>query len=168
MNTLLRYSLIALCVACLSACGVLDSVLPKSVVDFINPKGSKLAWDGFTVLAASDANLNSPVALDIVLVRDDAALALVSAMSASKWFANRNDVRKAMPQGLAIHSVEVAPGQSLRLEGSTFGTFRVVGVMVFADYLTPGDHKARVDQLQGEVVAQLGPRDFGLLAAQSQ
>jgi len=163
MKTFSKYCLLVACLLGLQACGALESVLPKSVVDFVDPKGSKIAWDGFTVLAGADANLNSAVALDLVLVRDDAALTLVTGMSASKWFASRNDVQVTFPQGLRIVSVEVAPGQSLRLPASAYSGQRVLGVVAFANYLTPGDHRVRVDQLSGNAVAQLGARDFSVI-----
>lgn len=163
MSTFTKYCLITLCISCLTACGVLDYVVPKGVMEFVSPKGSKLSWDGFTVLAGTDANLNSAVAVDIVLARDDATLNLVSGLSAAKWFSTRNDIKKSFPQGLRYRSLELVPGQSVRLQGSEFEGLRVVGVLVFADYLTPGEHRARVDQVDGEVVAQLGARDFQML-----
>lgn len=163
MITFTKYCLITLCISCLTACGVLDYVVPKGVMEFVSPKGSKLKWDGFTVLAGADANLNSAVAVDIVLARDDATLNLVSGLSAAKWFSTRNDIKKSFPQGLRYRSLELAPGQSMRLPGSEFEGLRVVGVLVFADYLTPGEHRVRVDQSDGEVVAQLGARDFQML-----
>ena len=36
--------------------------------------------------------------------------------------------------------------------------------MIFADYLTPGEHRVRVDQLQGEMLVQLGARAFTVTA----
>jgi type VI secretion system protein len=164
MTTLLKYFLLALVLTNLVACGVLDYVMPKGLMEFVSPKGNKLSWDGVTIMAASDANLNSPVALDIVMLKDDASLGMMSTLPAVKWFATRGEMEKTYPQSVNYKSFEVAPGQTLRIAASDLGSGRVSGVMMYADYLTPGEHRIRVDQLQGAVLVQLGTRDFTVTA----
>lgn len=164
MTTFLKYALLTLALLNLTACGVLDYILPKGVMDYVSPKGTKLAWDGVTIQAASDANLNSPVALDVVLLKDEASMNMVVGMPAAKWFASRGEMEKTFPQAIQYKSYEVAPGQTLRVATADFGTGRVIGVLMFADYLTPGDHRVRVDQLKGPVIVQLAARDFTVTA----
>jgi type VI secretion system protein len=164
MTPLPKYCTIAFLLVNLTACGALEFVVPKGLMDYVAPKGTKLAWDGFSVFAVSDANLNSPIALDVVVLRDEASLTMVSTLAASKWFSSRSDLVKTFPQSLRYRSLEVAPGQTLRVAVSEFGPGRVTAVMVFADYLTPGEHRVRVDQLQGEILVQLGTRAFTVTA----
>ena len=159
MMKLLKICLMSLLLVSLSACGTLGSV-----AGFFTAKGSRLDWNGMTVIAAEGANLNTPVALDVVLLRDEATLGMVSALSASKWFSSRADLVKTFPEGLSYRSVEIAPGQTLKLAPDAFGASRVVGVMLFADYLTPGEHRVRVDQMRGEILVQLGARAFTVSA----
>lgn len=162
MMKFLKICLIGLILGSLSACGALTKV-----GDFFASKGSRLDWKGVTVVAADGANLNTPVALDIVLLRDEATLGMVSALSASKWFSSRSDLAKTFPEGLTYQSMEIAPGQTLKLPASTFGASRLIGVILFADYLTPGEHRVRVDQMQGDILVQLGARSFSVSAQKS-
>ena len=163
-NTFFKYCFLFFVLVNLTACGVLDSIVPKAVMDFVAPKGNKLAWSGISIRAAGDANLNSPVALDIVMLKDDASLNMVAGLSAAKWFATRAELAKTFPQGLTYRSIEVTPGQTLRLPASEFGSVRVSAAMIFADYLTPGEHRVRVDQMQGDVLVQLGAQAFTVVS----
>jgi type VI secretion system protein len=158
-----RFVFAALVVASLASCSTLSN-LAKVVV----PSGGRLEWDGLTVVASPDANLNTPVALDIVQVRDDAMLAVISAMPASKWFASRADMAKTFPDGLSIQSLEVPPGMTIKLGANAFAPVRQIGAFVFADYLTPGEHRAKVDQLHGDIVVRLDARSFSVSAAKPQ
>lgn len=139
----------------LSACSILSGIS-----GYFLPKGGRLDWTGLTLIASKDANLNSALAVDLVLLRDEATMAAVAAMSAQKWFASRTDLLKTFPDGLRYVSMELAPGQTLQLEPNKFGAQRLVGAFVFADYLTPGEHRMRVDQLEGSVVVYLEPKSF--------
>ncbi|MDR7307130.1 hypothetical protein [Rhodoferax saidenbachensis] len=164
MITYLKHILLAFALLQLTGCGVLDYIIPKGMMDFASPKGTKLGWDSVTISAANDANLNSPVALDIVVLKDDASLNMLATLPAAKWFATRGEMEKTFPLVINYKSFEVAPGQTLRIAASEFGSARVAGVMMYADYLTPGEHRIRVDQLQGTVLVQLGARDFTVTA----
>ena len=154
MMNLYKTCWLLILVTSLSACGI-TSLLPK---------GSRLEWSGLAVLAAEGANLNTPVALDVVFLRDEATLALVSKLPASQWFASRKDLVKTFPQGLSYLSMEITPGQTLKFPVKSFDGSRLAGALVFADYLTPGEHRIRVDQLQGDLLLQLDERAFSVLA----
>ena len=143
----------------LSACGAMNSVS-----NFVLPSGSRLDWTGVTLIAAPDANLNTPVAVDLVLVRDDAALSAVTSMSAAKWFGARDDLLKTFPTSLRYVSLEITPGQTLKLTNDKIGSDRLAGAVLFANFLTLGDHRMRVDQLEGAVVVRLGNQSFSASA----
>jgi type VI secretion system protein len=164
MKTFLKHAFLTLALLNLTACGILDYIIPKGMMDFASPKGVKLDWDGVTILAAKDANLNSPVALDVVILKDEASLNLLSSIPAAKWFATRGEMEKTFPQAISYKSFEVVPGQTLRIAATEFGSARVAGAVMYADYLTPGEHRIRVDQLRGAVSVQLGAQDFTVTA----
>lgn len=166
MMTFLKHALLVIALLQLTACSVLDYIIPKGVMDFASPKGNKLGWESVTIMASNDANLNSPVALDIVLFKDEASLTMAATLPAAKWFATRGEMEKTYPQAISYKSYEVAPGQTLRIPAADFGGVRVAGVMVYADYLTPGEHRVRADQLQGMVLVQLGAKDFAVTVPQ--
>jgi len=149
--------------AALTGCGSVTGAI-KGVVDkalnFVTIKGTPLDWKEVVIAASEGANLNSPVALDVVLVLDESALEKLTALPAAKWFGARSDLLRTFPKTFSFKSWEVAPGQTLRVPGEAFGSPSVVGVFVFADYLTPGEHRMRVEQLQDGIIIELGARDF--------
>jgi type VI secretion system protein len=75
--------------------------------------GEKAKWSEVTLSASDDANDNSPVAVDIVMVSDAAMLARVAEMPASKWFAGRDDLVHTFPKDLRFQSWEIVPGQRM-------------------------------------------------------
>ena len=62
------------------------------------PKGTRVSWNELTLSAAPGANQNSPVAVDVVMVLDDAMLARVTELTAAKWFGARADQQKTNTQ----------------------------------------------------------------------
>jgi type VI secretion system protein len=64
------------------------------------------------------------------------------------------------PEGLQVYSVEVVPHQSLRLSERMLGAPRVSGVLLFADYLNPGEHRQRLPRDTPGAVVNLGPQGF--------
>lgn len=145
----------------LVACSTVTSTFGK-VMTAVGFKGTRLAWKEVLITAVDGANLNTPAAVDVVLVLDESALEKLAALPASKWFQTRADMLKTFPGSYIYKSWEVSPGQTLRLPGSAFGSPSVVGVFVFADYLTPGDHRMRVEALQNGIIIELAAREFSV------
>ena len=119
---------------------------------------------------APDANENSPIAVDLVLVYDSKVLEELLKLSAGAWFAKRDQF--LADYGEALHSElrEWVPGQPDPTLILTYhpGARRLV---LFADYDTQGDHRATVDPQQpfrlvlgekGFVVEELGGGRGGL------
>jgi type VI secretion system protein len=146
--------LIVLGFSCLlAACGSTNGMF-KGIL----PEGTHLSWSSVTLSAEEDVNLNSPVAVDVVMLHDEETLGLVQNLPASKWFATRDDLLKTFPKGFTFQSVEVVPGQTLQMKQDIFQQKRQTATIVFANYLTPGEHRVRVDQLKGQILIQLGAK----------
>ena len=98
------------------------------------------------VEVAEEANLNSAVAVDVVLFYDAALAEAVQKMTAPVWFAEREQLRKDYPgrSGFMLWQWEWVPGQDVPLQRLPVEGC-VQAAMVFADYLTPGEHRARFD-----------------------
>jgi len=148
-----------------TACLLLLQLTGCALPGFLSFKGTRLGWDAVTLSAAPDANQNSPVAVDVVLVLDEAMLDRLAEIPAAKWFGARADLQKTYPQSLSFRSWELVPGQTLRIPGSTFGTPRVAGVFIYANYATPGAHRLRVEDLKGPIVARFDIQGFDVSAA---
>lgn len=104
------------------------------------------------------ANGNSPVALDVVLIKDKTFWKAAPAMTAKDWFAQRDDLERRYRKKMQVHSWEWVPGQPISPINFKVPR-RFSGAMVFANYPTPGTHSAPIP-LGGKVVISLQPNDF--------
>lgn len=109
--------------------------------------GPKVATRSFEVVATPDANLESPVAVDLVLVRTDALLPAIASLTAREWFASREQLARDHPEALVFHSWEFVPGRIVEVDELPFGRSGVA-LLVFADYLSEGVHRLRVDPMR--------------------
>lgn len=131
-----------------------------AVPSFLSFKGDKVKWKQVTLAAKDDANNNSPVAVDVVFVTDEAMQARLAELPASKWFAGREDLSSTFPKEIRYRSWEVVPGQRLSIAGDDFEGPRVAAAFVFANYREPGAHRVRIDQFSGTLVIQLDAAAF--------
>ncbi len=108
------------------------------------------------------ANGNSPVALDIVSVGDKAAVDPLSKMAASEWFQKREQFRRDYPKdgALVVRSWEWVPGQAIP-ELVVPRKPKPRAVFLFANYASPGPHRARLVPGK-EIIVTLGPEDMAI------
>lgn len=106
------------------------------------------------------ANANSPVALDLVLVYNKKLLKELLRLSAREWFAKRNQYKRDYPngEGFDVWEWEWVPGQFVSVQVLPLKAKARAGI-IFADYLSPGDHRARLDPHQSITIA-LHETDF--------
>jgi type VI secretion system protein len=127
----------------------------KGVVDraTLKPKPTDL-----NVKIDNAANSNSPVALDVVLIKDKNFWKSAPAMSAKDWFAQKSDLQRRYGKKMQVQSWEWVPGQPI-------GPITVKvprglsGAMVFANYPTPGTHSAPLP-LGSKININLQKEDF--------
>ncbi len=103
------------------------------------------------------ANGGSPVAVDILLVSDKELLKELKKMTATDWFARREQIILDHPkeQDLLVLSREWVPGQVVEPARFTVGRDVRAGV-VFANYFGPGEHRAVLDPRARDVRITLG------------
>ena len=125
------------------ACGVYALVLLTACIPKAIRPASKLT---VKVNVSREANNNNPVALDLVLVKSKKLLKELMKIPASEWFEKRNQYRLDYPKetGLNAGSWEWVPGQVVKLDPLSFKD-KFAGGLVFANYLTPGAHRAVID-----------------------
>ena len=141
----------------LSGCGVVSGA--RSMLG-LGPKPVGPDWKTLALRAADDANANSALAVDVVLVKDAAVLDSLMAMPASKWFATRADLQRSFPEALTVYSYELVPGQSIKLNDKLWRSEKAWAALVYASYSTPGDHRARMLLTAPGYVVQLGAQGF--------
>lgn len=120
---------------------------------------------------ARTLNQNSPVAVDVVLIYDDKLFKDLQKVTAKEWFEKREQMIRDNPSGLlfGVWRWEVAPGQSvasktLYVPVKTLFIYpkaRVLGGVVFADYASPGPHRASIAPGQ-DILIRLSEKDFAV------
>lgn len=140
----------ALAAACLLAgCGMFGG----------GPKAVKPDWDRLRFVTAVDANNNSPLAIDVVLITDRALVDGVSALTAAQYFAARDDMRRSQPDALVVQSLELAPGQLFEVDPKPFRAKKGWAALVFANYATPGAHRFRLQLDSSGYLATFNAQD---------
>jgi type VI secretion system protein len=109
------------------------------------------------VVAGSTANDNSPTSVETVMVYDPVLLKSLLTMTAADWFATRDQLRNDYPGGFDSRAWEVVPGQQIDLRPLPFR--RGLALLVYANYHTPGPHRARIDAWKNARVL-LRDKDF--------
>lgn len=148
--------------ALLSACVLLTPLLfagcpkkPKVITSRLpgGPKDSRL---GLRVHVSPRANGENPVALDVLLVSDKELLKQLQKMSASDWFAKREQIILDYPkeEQLVVTRLEVVPGQVIEPTLLVIKSEIRAGV-VFANYFNPGEHRAVLDPRAKDVQINL-------------
>lgn len=104
----------------------------------------ELEIQSVSIYADPDANLNSATSVDLVLVYNKELLKTIGKMPAAKYFTSSRQLLLDNPTLLDVWRWELVPGQIVagfvpdQDKGPAFGAY------VFANYLTPGDHRIRV------------------------
>ena len=131
----------------LTACGVRVPLLPAS----------KLTMK---VDVSPQANNNNPVALDLVLVKNKKLFKELMKLSASEWFQKRSQYRLDYPKetGLSAGRWDWVPGQVVKLDPMPIKS-KPAGGLIFANYFTPGTHRAVIDPSK-PIVITLGADDL--------
>lgn len=110
------------------------------------------------VQVAPEANQNSPVPVELLVISSEQALEDALKLSARDWFAKREEWKRDHPKGWVAWSWEWVPGQDVAPQKLSFGT-GARGGLLFADYLSEGSHRLRFDPHQGLKLV-LGEKEF--------
>jgi hypothetical protein len=106
--------------------------------------GSPVRLRGYDLAAVHEANRNSPVRVDVVVVRDGDLAKEVAKLTSAAWFARKSQLMLDHPRMLEVTSLEPVPGQSVPWR-RVRRTGKAQAAFVFADYRTDGSHRVRVD-----------------------
>ena len=118
------------------------------------------------VNVSPQANNNNPLAVDLVMVKDKKLLKELQKLSAKEWFERRSQYRLDYPKekGLSFGSWEWVPGQVVMIEPMPLKS-KPAGGIIFANYFSPGTHRALIDPRKS-VVVNLGAEDITVTSGQ--
>ena len=108
------------------------------------------------------ANLDTAVAMDLIIVYDEALVDSLFKMSALSYFEQKKQIIRDSPGQMDIWSWEVVPGQEVTPMSINMSQSTSYGAVVFANYLTPGDHRVRIGT-EWTVKIVLGAKDFSVI-----
>lgn len=104
----------------------------------------ELNVESVSMYAEPDANQNSAIAVDLVLIYNQELVKTIGKMSAGKYFASSRQLLLDNPSLLDIWHWELIPGQIVDDFSPTQDKGDAYAGYVFANYLTPGDHRVKV------------------------
>ncbi|MES2607430.1 MAG: hypothetical protein V4544_01655 [Pseudomonadota bacterium] len=110
---------------------------------------------------ADDVNDSSPVTLHILISYKDDLLSELSKMSAEDYFKKSEQIKNDNAGNLDVFSWDLIRSQKLDDEPITPTKVNGVGVLVFARYSTPGDHRISIADAEA-VLIKLDKGDFSI------
>jgi type VI secretion system protein len=154
MSQCVRFSWLAI----LISCALVSCSIPRGVVRKTTGLASgKLSLE---VTISPAANQNSPVAVDVLFIKDKAFLKTIQGMPASEWFSKKAQWQPRTPKAFELKQWEWVPGQQVQAIAMPVGS-DVKGVVMFARYSTPGPHIALMPS-RGRVCVSLNEQDFSI------
>lgn len=134
--------------------------------DFLRrPRG--VVTSELKILAAPNANGDSPVAVDIVIPYSEAMLDQLVGITAREWFRKRDQFQRDFPTEVETIHLEIVPGTSRTVSLELRDADEAEGALVFANYFTEGEHRVRIDRLE-QIVIDLLERNFSVRQAESE
>jgi len=137
-----------------------------SSVDFMpsflssKPQPVTPSWKNLVITSSADVNLNSPVAIDILFVKNIELLKNLASINSASWFASRENSIKSFPEALQVISYELVPGQNITISAKELSQFSAFQAITFVNYLTPGDHKGLLSMDQPGYLIKLESKDL--------
>ena len=108
------------------------------------PKGPKIRLKKVTLIADKNANGNSATIVDLIFVYEQKVLNTLMNMPARDYFRDKRLLQANYPSMFLTHSWEIPPGQSIINQDVHTKGNKPLGVILFADYTTPGVHRNRL------------------------
>ncbi|PTS84374.1 type VI secretion protein [Pseudomonas sp. HMWF032] len=130
-------------------------------------RSERVGLSSLTLDVAERANNDTPIAVDFVAIRDPALLKLLSGITASQWFSEREQYQRDYRQLFSVWSLELVPGQFRDVREFPFSGDKASGLLVFAGYNTPGAHRLRLNE-SGRVWLRFDSREMRLLTDQNR
>ena len=113
------------------------------------------------------ANLDTAIAMDLLVVYEEGLVDTLFKMSALNYFEKKAQILRDNPGQIDIWSWEVVPGQVVPPRDIALSQAIPRGGVVFANYLTPGDHRVRLGK-ETAVTIKLGSKDLSLVPTQKE
>ncbi|KTT26719.1 hypothetical protein SB14R_02680 [Pseudomonas oryzihabitans] len=125
--------------------------------------GPRVALNDVTIEVERNANGNSPVSVDFVATPDATLAQSLKGLTASQWFAQREQLQRDNPGRLDVWSLEVVPEQFAVFRDIPLRGVKAQDVFVYANYSAPGAHRLLVTT-EKSIWLKLEARDLKFIA----
>lgn len=105
-----------------------------------------------TIDADRNANMGSPVAVDIISVYDDQVSRTLESTTASDWFTLKKTYIGQYEGNIFVTGREIAPGSQIQIEYTTERDQTPVATFIFASYDSPGEHRVKVEKFKPLII----------------
>jgi len=105
-----------------------------------------------TIDADRNANMGSPVAVDIVSAYDDQLVRTLESTTASDWFTLKKTYIEQSESNIFVIGREIAPGNQIQLEYTTEVDEKPVATFIFASYDSPGEHRVKMEKFKPLII----------------
>jgi type VI secretion system protein len=107
-------------------------------------------------------NNDAPVTMDVLIVYEQSLLEAIAKLNASQYFGKREQIQRDGGNALQTYTFELVPGQTLPPQPIKLAHVTGKGIIVFARYATPGDHRQAIG-VDREVTIEMGRQDFKIV-----
>ncbi|WP_032112300.1 hypothetical protein [Candidatus Paracaedibacter symbiosus] len=91
-----------------------------------------------------DVNGNAPITVDILVFYDAEAMGKVAALTADKYFQQKDQLKKDYSDQIDFFSFDVVPGQRMKDQDIELSKASGLAAVAFARYSTPGPHRVAI------------------------
>jgi type VI secretion system protein len=144
----------------LMACGGGD--LMSAVKSAVSLEPTKVWLQRVYFQVDEKLNNDAPVTVDVVIVYADSLLKEIAKFTAAQYFEKKEQIRRDAGENAEIYTYELVPGQTLSPQTIKPNHVTGQGIIVFARYATPGDHRQAIGP-DREVTLQMGVKDFKVI-----
>ncbi len=124
----------------------------------------RIALEELSFDVAPGANEDTVFALELVAVDDEHLLNHLRMLTAAQWFDPQANFRRDYPASLRTWRYELPPNSRLQLpQPLPFAHQPGRGLLLFANYRTPGAHRLRLDAYSKAIVV-FGPSGISVQA----
>lgn len=146
--------------------GCAPDALKSGLISAVKMDPAKVWLEQVKFNPSADVNSNAPVTVDILVFYDAEAMKKVAALTADKYFKQKDQLKKDYGDQIDFFSFDVVPGQKMKDQDINLSKSSGLAAIAFARYNTPGPHRVAIgpDRI---IQLELEKKDFKITKIKS-
>lgn len=133
--------------------------LSQGVSSLFSMQSAKVWLQKVNFAVHGQVNDNSPLRLDLIIVKNEELLQSMKKLTADQYFTERTQLQRDHPGQLQLYTWEILPGHKLNPMKINIEKVSSAGVIIFARYRNPGAHRHLLSN-EREITINLEQHDF--------